>query len=245
MGIVAVIAFLAAIAAAPARAQMFSYAVQRPQAVRSLSFAYVMIDFDYRGGGEPPARFDYAAPAYGLLYSQPNLRASVAYGRDTDAGGRELRLLQASISTWGNLWLTNRTTGLAVPIGIVSNYRRVVPEGSEDSLVDGFNVTVLGLGAGLSYAAEFSDHVSAVARAMPSIGLALHAFGDTAGSSYLFDGIVEIKAIEIADRFGVSVSYGYRAQVWNVGASELLIGQTDDLFDYVGSEHTISLGLNW
>lgn len=244
-GVHGVFVLIFAIRADPAQAQMFSYAVDRPQAVQSLSFIYQIIDFRYAGGGDPPIRFDFEAPAYGVLYTRPNLRAAVSYGRDSRANEPHVTLLQAAITTWGDLWLGARASGLSVPIGIMSNYRRVVPEGSEDSLVDAFNVTVLGLGAGLSYAADLGDRLRLAVRAMPGIGLAVRAFGDSAGSSYLLDGAVDLHSIQIAGRFGISASYGYRVQVWNLAASDLLLEQTGDLLDYGGSEHTVGIGVNW
>lgn len=226
---------------------MFSYGADRPESVQSLSFGYHMIDFSHDGSASPDATFDYTGPAYGALYTRPNVRASIAYGSDAEASDRDLRLLDAFIMTWGDLWLTSSGpgTGLAVPIAIHTNYRRVAPEGSEDSLVDAFNVTVLGLGAGLSYAAGLGRTIRLDARALPGIGLALRTFGDSAGSSYLFDATVGAHAIHLIDRFGLSASYRFRTQVWNVGASEILGEQLDDLFDYSGTEHVLTLGINW
>lgn len=234
------------IVAVSAQAQMFSYAADRPQAVQSLSFGYHAIDFRHDGGSDVAVRFDYDAPAYGVLYTRPNLRASLAYGRQSRQQENDLKLLQAAIMTWGDLWLGGGAgTGFSVPIAIITNYRRVAPEGSEDSLVDAFNVTVLGLGAGLSYTAGLGETFRVVGRAVPGAGLALRAFGDSAGGSYLIDSVLEVHSLRLVDRFGISASYGFRAQVWNVGASELLGEDLDDVFDYSGTEHAVTLGINW
>ena len=227
---------------------MFSYDVDRPEAVQSLSFGYHLIDFSHDGDAAPGQTFEYSGPAYGALYTRPNVRASIAYGWKPDDSARDLRLLDAAIMTWGDLWLGGMGGGLSsfsVPIAIHTNYRRVAPEGSEDSLVDAFNVTVLGFGAGLSYTQGLGEKVRLRARALPGIGLALRTFGDSAGSSYMIDTVVNIHAIRLIDRFGLSSSYRFRAQVWNVGASELLGEDVDDLFDYSGTEHVVSLGINW
>lgn len=230
------------------RGQMFSYDVDRPEAVQSLSFGYHIVDFSHDGDAAPEETFEYSGPAYGALYTRPNVRASIAYGSDSGSPTRDLRLLDATIMTWGDLWLGGMQggpTGFSVPIAIHTNYRRVAPRGSEDSLVDAFNVTVLGLGAGLSYTAGFAGKVQLRARALPGIGLALRSFGDSAGSAYLLDSVLDIHTIRLVSRFGLSASYRFRAQVWNVGASELLGEQLDDLFDYSGTKHVISLGINW
>lgn len=234
------------LAGMPVRAQMFSYDVDRPKAVQSLSFGYHVIDFRHDGDSDPAVRFDYSAPAYGVRYTRPNVQASLAYGREERTGERELRFLQAWIMTWGDVWLGSaRGTGFSVPIALLTNYRRVAPEGSEDSLVDAFNITVLGLGSGLSYRASLGSAVRFGARLLPAIGLALRTFGDSAGSSYLLDGQFHLHTLRLVDRFGISASYGFRTQAWNVGASELLGEELDDVFDYSGTEHVVTLGVNW
>ena len=244
----AVLVLAATVWSRPAAAQMFSYDVDRPQAVQSLSIGYHVIDFRHDGDSDPSVRFDYGAPAYGVVYTRPNVRASLSYGRESRQGGADLRLLQAAIMTWGDLWRGGRRgadSGFSVPIALLTNYRRVAPEGSEDSLVDAFNVTVLGIGAGLSFAAPMGKKLRLAARAVPGIGLALRAFGDSAGSSYLLDGVLQLDSLRLIERFGLSASYGFRAQAWNVGASELIGEELDDLFDYSGTEHVISIGFNW
>lgn len=226
--------------------QMFSYG-DRPRAVQSVSFAYQIVDFTYQGSSGTNPTFDFSGPAYGVYYTRPNIAASILYGPESDDTSRNLRLLDAAITTWGEIMLAGSETSsrIFLPIGIQSNYRRVAPEGSENSLVDSFNITVLALGAGIGYSSQPGTAVRFEARAMPFIGIALRAFGESTGVSYLTDGDVRVHLPELVDRVGLSVGYTYRAQRWNVNGSDLLIDVEDDLFDYVTGQHLFTFGINF
>lgn len=244
----AVLAMLLAIVPAPeAHAQMFSYGGDRPRSVQSLSFAYKIVDFNFDGEASAQQTFEFAGPAFGVYYTRPNVTASITYGPDAEDSDRDLRLLDAAIMTWGELVLTGSpaSTRLFIPIAIHTNYRRVAPRGSENSIIDSFNLTVLGLGVGLGYSADVRESIRVEARAIPVIGLALRAFGDSAGSSYLFDTDLRIHFMELLGRIGLTAGYGFRTQVWNVDGSDLLLGAQDDLLDYSGGQHVFTVGLNW
>lgn len=236
-----------------ASAQMFTYGMREDGPTQSLSAAYTLIDFSYNGDAEPSALFAFSEPVYGVAYTRPNFHATFAYGTQPPAAGsldaREMRLLDASLTTWGELNLMPGAVAeggrLFVPIAIHSNYRRVSPEGSENSLADAFNVTVLGLGVGAGFEGRFGDRVVLEARALPVIGLALRQFNDSAGSARLLDTDVQLHLGRLIDRFGLSVGYGFRTQVWNVSASELLAEADEDFFDYRGRQHTFRVGVNW
>lgn len=247
----------------PARdadAQMFSYAPDRPRAVQSLSFTYSVVDFRYDGAGAPLPSFEFNGPLYGATYTRPNFHVTLAYGSDertstaTDCDPApcaptsvDLRMLDASVTTWGEIRLTGTPDKgrLFVPIALHTGYRRVAPQGLEDSLVDAFNITVLGLGSGLGGVAELGGGLRLEARATPIIGLALRAFGEAAGSSYLFDGQLRVHAPGLVGQFGLSAGYGFRLQAWNVSASQLFPTTHDDLFDYAGHSHAASIGVSW
>ena len=238
-----VLVFLSTVAS-ESNGQMFSYGVNRPQAVQSVSFSYTLVDFSYNRSGIPEPSFEFEAPIYGIVYTRPNVVASLGYGADDTA--RDLRLLEASIFTWGEFRLAESARGrLYLPIVLHTNYRRVAPRGEEDSLVDAFNITVLGLGSGLGYHHRFGDALLVHLRAFPVIGLALRAFGDSAGSSRLIDGGLHLHAPRLVGKFGVTAGYGFRAQVWNIGESSLVPQNRDDIFDYAGSQHVLQLGINW
>lgn len=240
------LALIPGLFAGEAHAQMFSYGFDRPRAIQSVSFAYQIIDFSHRGDEAPEPSFEYDGPAFGLHYTRPNLTAGVAYG--ADGSDRDMRILTASILTWGELFLGGsgrRQSGFYVPIAIHTDYRRVAPRGSENSVVDAFNVTVLGLGIGAGYASQFGKTVHLQARAIPAIGLALRAFGDATGSSRLIDTDLRLHVVDLIGNAGVSLGYGFRTQVWNVGSSDLLQELENDLFDYGGSAHVFTIGVSW
>lgn len=243
-----------------AAAQMFSYNPDRPRAVQSASFTYSLVDFRYDGEGSPTPSFAFEGPLYGVAYTRPNFHVTLGYGIDERSETPavcdtppcapttvDLRMLDASITTWGEIRIagTPGRTRLFVPIALHTGYRRVAPEGLEDSLVDAFNITVLGIGTGLGGVAELGGGFLLEARATPIIGLALRAFGESAGSSHLFDGHVQLHAPSLIGRFGLSAGYGFRGQAWNVSASTLFPDTHDDLFDYSGSMHAASIGVSW
>ncbi|MEX0747949.1 MAG: hypothetical protein WED81_06025 [Rhodothermales bacterium] len=240
----ACIFMLATIHVSDAAAQMFSYDRERPRPVQSISFGYTVVAFHFNGSGIPNPSFEYDGPIYGAVYTRPNMVATLGYGADDS--DRDLRLLDASITTWGEIRLSDSRRGrLYVPIGLHTNYRRVAPRGEEDSLVDSFNITVLGLGSGIGYHLYIGDALVVSFRAMPIIGLALRAFGDSAGSSRLLDASVHVHRPKVIGRFGFSAGYGFRTQVWNVGASSLVPQGSDDVFDYAGNHHVLMIGVNW
>lgn len=243
-----------------AGAQMFSYNPDPPRAVQSASFTYTAVSFRYAGDGTPSPSFAFEAPLYGATYTRPNFHVTFGYGRDERPGPTsgcepdpcppsvtDLRMLDASITTWGEVRIAGTPAGsrLFIPIAVHTGFRRVAPDGLEDSLVDAFNITVLGIGTGVGSALELGEGLRLEARATPMIGLALRAFGEAAGSSRLFDGHVQLHAPALIGRFGLSAAYGLRAQAWNVSASQLFPDTQDDLFDYTGMLHALSLGLNW
>lgn len=226
-----------------AAAQMFSYSSDRAQTVQSLSVGYTAVDFRFDGEGTPNPSFEFAGPLYGAVYTRPNFNVGFGYGSVDE---RDLRMLDASLTTWGEFRLTGSPTArVYVPVALHSEYRRVAPDGQEDSLVDAFNITVIGLGTGIGFAAQAAGGILIEGRAMPIIGLALRAFGDSAGSSRLIDTRINLHVPSLAGRFGISAGYGFTAQAWNISASSLFPATQDDLFDYTSTSHALSIGVNW
>lgn len=230
-----------------ADAQMFTYGGERPRSIQTLSFSYAIVDFDFDGEAHEDQTFEFAGAAFGAFYTRPNFTATIAYGPKSEDSARDLRLLDAAITTWGEFILTGSpgSTRFFIPVALQSNFRRVAPRGSETSIIDAFNLTVLGLGVGVGYSADAVQSVRIEGRAIPIIGLALRAFGDSAGSSYLLDTDLRVHFMELADRFGLSAGYGYRFQVWNVDGSDVLLDRQKDLLDYSGGQHVLTIGVNW
>jgi hypothetical protein len=235
----------------PARAQLFSYDREAPRPTQAVAFAYVPVDFNYTGGGEPVDRFDFDDVVYGLQYTRPGLQIAVLLGNHRPAGAtaeEDLQLIDASLFTWGEIGLTRELSGGAnrifIPIALHSGHRRVAVEDEAETAIDAFSVTVIGIGSGLGLNLE-RGKVQVVARAIPAIGIATRSFGDATGSSTLFDGDLSLHVGPIVGRFGLHFGYAYRSQRWNVGSSELLEDVAEDYFDYAGSHHLVRAGISF
>ena len=238
-----------------ATAQLFSFDVERPRPVQALSAGYFLVDFTYDGDGMPAVTYNYGEPAYGLVYTRPSFVLTAGIGRQ-EAGAQpggvvaadtvDLRFLDLSLSTWAEIQVAPEWTGrtrVLLPIVLHSNYRRVSPRG-DDSLLESFNVTVLGIGSGLGIDRQVGGGVIE-AYAHPIIGLATTSLGDALGSARLLRASVQVHSPPLFGRFGVSLGYTFRTQVWNVDASDLLEEFTGDLFDYRGQMHLLRAGINW
>jgi hypothetical protein len=210
------------------------------------------IDFHYDGDQSPPRLLNFDGPAFGAVFSGASLFASIAWGSQdadpTDTTTVDQRLLDFSLLTWGELYLTEEGPSALhrffIPITLYSNFRRVAPR-STGSPVGDFSVTVLGLGAGVGFSSQLGPGVLFYLRATPVIGIAAQSFGDNTGYAKLIDSMAEVHIGRPEDRVGVSLGYGFRATIWDVGGSDLFVGVPDDLFDYRETMHTFSLGVNF
>lgn len=230
-----------------AQAQRVSFDARR--SIQALSAGYYQIDFEFDGDEDPVFGFDFTGPAFGLVYSRPHVLVTFGLGDQEAGGGNEgLRLLDVSFTTWGELYpqtLGSNATRLFFPLVLFSNYRRVAPEGEEAALIDAFNVTVLGLGLGLGFDRLLGEHGLFEVRAHPVVGLASSSFTNALGSARLLDADVQLHLGRLYRRVGLTAGYTFRAQVWDVNASDIFPELTEDLFDYKGTQHLVRLGLNW
>ena len=231
-----------------ASAQRFSLR-SGAQAVQSLSVGYYVIDFAFNGDNPPPARFDFDEPAFGLVYTRPHFLVTFALGnQDPDADREDLRLLDVSLTTWGELRLKGLSAGptrFYLPIALHGGHRRVSPQNENESILESFNVTVFGLGLGAALDHTFGERAFFEARANPIIGLASSSLTDAFGLAYLVDADTQLHLAGLFGRLGLSVGYTFRYQVWNVNASDLFADATDDIFDYKGFFHLFRVGVNF
>ena len=220
------------------------------QAVQSLSVGYTLIDFEFDGDEAPLFLFDFNQPAYGLVYTRPHFLVTFALGdQSADDEGREnLRLLDLSLTTWGELGLGGMSTGRSrayIPIVLFSNYRRISPQDAGSTLLDAFNVTVFGLGLGLGLESVLGEKMVFEARANPGIGFATSSLTDAFGSTYLIDADAQLHLAQLFGAVGLSLGYSFRCQVWNVNTSNLFPDAADEFFDYKGRQHLFRVGVNW
>lgn len=218
--------------------------------VQALHVAPTWIDFTYAGAGDPRVSFAFRGPAYGLAFSRPRIVAGLLLGEDAaekgDADQRPRRLVDFSLTTWGEFARRRRSQAvLFVPVALHTGHRRVAREGDARSLVDAFNITVVGLGGGAGLRAGLGPRLLLEARALPVVGVALRSFGDSAGYSWLGEADVQLHTAPVVGRFGLSAGYGFRLQQWQMGSSTLLAEVTQNLYDYRTAQHTLRLGLNW
>ena len=240
--------------AASVQAQLFSYGTDQPRATQALSFGYALVDFEHNGDSTLTPSFDFSHPAFGAVYTRPSFFLSVAFGAGDNATADDLQLVDVSLFTWGEFRLAGQGEQhrLFLPVALHTQHRRVSQGGSLfDAPASAFNVTTIGLGAGLGYGGALGKRVQLETRAMPVIGLATRSFGDATGHSRIFDADAQLHLGPFVDRFGLTLGYTFRVQVWNLDASNLLdpsreeASGLDDLFDYRGSQHVLRAGLNW
>ena len=219
------------------------------QAVQSLSVGYYGIDFEFNGDNEPPARFDFDQPVYGLIYTRPHFLVTFGLGnQDPNESREDLRLLDVSLTTWGELRLKGLSAGptrFYLPIALHGSHRRVSPRNENETILESFNVTVFGLGLGAALDRTFGEQAFFEARVNPIIGLASSSLTDAFGMAYLIDADTQLHLAGLFGRLGLSIGYTFRYQVWNVNASDLFADATDDIFDYKGLLHLVRIGVNW
>ncbi len=236
--------FLASMWASPAAvAQPGPFAERPPQAI---SAGFFLIDFTFDGDVRPDPVFDFTDPAFGLTYARPNLFASVAFGSQSGAeGDADRRLFDFSAFLWGEVqpfrFEEESRARFFVPVALHSGYRRVSRQGADDNLLDAYEVSVLGLGAGAGFEIQ-GRNVRVEGRALPVIGLASQSFGSSSGLSTLFDADLQVHLGPLANGLGITLGYGFRLQRWNPGGSGL---QSGDFFDYSGSQQLFRAGVNW
>ena len=232
----------------PASARQISFR-SGAQAVQAFSAGYSLIDFEFDGDEAPLFLFNFDQPAYGFVYSRPRFLVTFALGDQAADEGREnLRLVNISLTTWGELRVGGPSTGRSrayVPVVLFTNYRRVSSQDSDNSLADDFNVTVVGLGAGLGLDSVLGETVLFEARTNPVIGFATSSITDAFGSSYLIDADAQLHLAQLFGAVGLSLGYSFRYQVWNVNTSDLFPDATDEFFDYKGRQHLFRVGVNW
>ncbi len=243
----ALLACASPVAVPEVRAQLFSYGrVAQPRA-GAIALVWQTVDFQPEGSVPDEGVPAFTGPAYGILYLRGNLSASIAYGPENMDADGNARLLDFTIETWNRLFTigSSETARLYIPLTLQSNYRRVAPAGGADAPFSSFQVTTLGLGAGLGGSAERGQKVLFEARAAPALGVALRSFGGSAGIAWLVDAGARLHVREVFGRMGLSAGYGFRVQTWRAGNANLLLEPDGVRLDHRGSRHMVALGLSW
>ncbi|MXW63863.1 MAG: hypothetical protein F4Y00_05640 [Bacteroidetes bacterium SB0662_bin_6] len=228
-------------------AQLFSYGRVAQQRAGELSIIWQAVDFQPDTNRPTEGAPMFTGPAYGIMYARANISATLTYGSESSTAGHNSRLLDVAVATWSSLFTigASETSRLYLPLTLQTNYRRVAPKGQANSPFGSFQVTVIGLGVGLGGSTERGKNVRLEARAAPALGIALRSFGGSTGMAWLVDAGARMHIREVFKRFGLSAGYGFRTQSWRVGEANLILEPSETRLDYLGSQHMITLGLNW
>lgn len=230
-------------------AQPFYFGNDRPRTTTAVTFGISAVDFQFDGETAPARLLNFKGPAYGVTYSRSNIFGSVAFGRQnsSDSTESDLSLVDVTLALWGELFFSEAATTADhrafVPIQLFTNYRRVQESGV--ALLEEFNITTLGLGAGVGYYGAFGENALFELRSVPVIGYAVQSFGDSSGLAWLWETDVQLHLASVFNNIGLSFGYHVRLMSWNVNASGAFVNIAEDLYDYRDVKHTFSLGINW
>ncbi|NNF04310.1 MAG: hypothetical protein HKN17_07575 [Rhodothermales bacterium] len=215
-----------------------------PQAYQSIAPAYIGVDFTFDGGELPESSFEFVEPVWGIVYSRPGFSFSAARGVQDASDSDDLTLIDVLLLGYGAFTpfrSETRAFELLVPVGLSSGYRKV-SRNSASSVIQAFEFTTFSIGAGLGLGHR-TEKTNLLIRAMPFYGLATRSIGNENGSTATFDTDVELGLGPFSDRIGVTLGYGFRWQKWNLKASALFEGISDETFDYSGTMHTFRVGV--
>jgi hypothetical protein len=210
----------------------------------SLALGNVVFTLDE---ADPSVNFQFDDTVVGAVLSRQGIYASIMKGSSrSNAGARatELDLFDVSLAISGSLF-RDKTDHLPVyfPIMLHSTYRRVRRvEGINEFAA--FEYTGLGLGAGLGIRRS-GDTWQIDAHGTPGIGIASRSFGNSTGSTVLFDGDIQFMAGPFFQRFGVALGYNYRWQSWKVGGPDAFDVAGSGRVRYSGSSQTFRVGVSW
>ncbi len=229
----------------PLIGQMFAYEPNRLGPVTSLSIGTHLVDFDYEGVTSGNPSFEFARPALAVRFARPGIDLSILYGWGGGEAG-DTRLIEASLDAWSGILLTRQSqTRVYLPLGIHSGYRAAGSDLRTNQAIQLFNFTTLGIGTGLVVERRVGDDFQVQVRVMPVLGLALRSFEGFAGETTLVDSDLQANFLRLFGRYGLSLSYGFRWQQWDVDADRFLDQVNADAYDYSGTMHMLRLGLNW
>jgi len=215
-----------------------------PDSFQSVAPAWVSVDFTFDGGELPESSFEFVDPAWGVVYTRRGFAFSAARGVQKSSVDDDLTLLDVLLIGYGAFTpyrSESRSLEVLVPVGLSSGYRKVSRD-SEDAVIQAFEFTTLSIGAGLGLG-HSTERTNLLIRAIPFYGLATRSIGNDTGSTATLDTDVELGIGPITDGLGITLGYGYRWQMWNLKASALFEGISDDAFDYSGSMHTVRIGV--
>ncbi|MDE2770930.1 MAG: hypothetical protein OXI44_07125 [Bacteroidota bacterium] len=208
--------------------------------MHSAGLSVGIIDHRYTGDADIAGGISYQGPAFGLSYTGPQLRATGLFTRFDDK--------HTLINLSGIGWLLPsftlkrlNNTILAVPIGALAAWLRT--SGDDDIAPLGTQAILLGAGGVLEH--QIGSRTGIKLRAMPLAGFTSTELTDALGLSWAADAEARLEVNEIFSSMGLTISYIFRYQVWNVNGSRVLSSVVDEAYDYTSAIHMISVELNF
>lgn len=208
--------------------------------MHSAGLSVGIIDHRYTGDAEIARGISYQGPAFGLSYTGPQLRATGLFARFD--GGHTL------INLSGIGWLLPSftlkkldNTILAVPIGALAAWQRTSGDGDRAPL--GTQAILLGAGGVLEH--QIGSRTEIKLRAMPLAGFTSAEVGNALGFSWAADAEARLEVDDVFSSLGLTISYIFRYQVWNVNGSRIFSSAVDEAYDYATNMHVISIELNF
>lgn len=208
--------------------------------MHSAGLSVGMIDHRYTGEADIAGGVSYQGPAFGLSYTGPQLRAKGLFTRFD--GGHTL------VNLSGVGWLLPSftlkrmdNTIVAVPIGVLAAWQRT--SGGNDIAPLGTQAILLGAGGVLEH--QIGSRTGIKLRAMPLAGFTSTEVADALGFSWAADAEARLEVENLFSSLGLTISYIFRYQVWNVNGSRAFSSVVDETYDYTTNMHVISIELKF
>ncbi|MCY4171889.1 MAG: hypothetical protein OXF08_09880 [Bacteroidetes bacterium] len=203
-----------------------------------IAFTFGLIDHKYVGSVDTVESFEYEGIGIGLTYIGNQLRASVLYARPGGSGS----FIDYSAKGWimpSRIKRERQKTTIGIPIGLLVSGRRF----SADNNPAPFNAQAILFGAGGAFQHAFSHQTRIQMLLMPLAGITGSRDADALGFSWAADSEALFTVENAFSNLGFSISYSVRYQFWNVNGSRVFTEIIDELYDYAGTVHTLSVGL--
>ncbi len=197
-----------------------------------------IIDHAYAGSQTTGELYDYQGVGFGLSYLGRQVRASLLF-----ASSAEPRTF-LDISAVG--WLApsfarikRENTSLSAPLAVLAAWRRT----SAEKNVAPLGASALLFGAGGEWVQSIGDRAGLELRAIPLIGITGSQIADAVGLSWAVDTEARFFIAEVFSRFGLTLGYTFRYQLWNINGSRAFADSVDEVYDYDSRVHALSAGV--
>lgn len=201
-------------------------------------FSVGMIDHAYVGSDATGGGYEYQGIGLGLSYIGNQLRASLLFGRSSEPR----TFLNVSAVGWlapSFARIKRENTTLSAPIGFLTAWRRATAEKNVAPL----GATALLFGAGAELVHSMNDRARVQLRVMPFAGITGSQIADAVGFSWAADAEARLFVAEFFSRFGLTVGYAFRYQLWNINGSRAFSDGVDEVYDYTSQVHVLSAGI--